>query len=237
MRIRIVLVGLLTFACATGAVAASAAPLQPFHADYQVLHNGDAIGRATLSLRDVGGGVWEFDSHTRGTSGMASLLSLDVTEKSTFRWYDGRPQGLSYRYDQATAIKSRTREIDFDWNSRTAIVRDGKKKHTVMLLPDAMDRSLVTVALMADLQAQTQTMTYHVVHKDKISNERYVQRGHDNLNLPAGPINAVRIDRDGGSSKRHITSWFAPMRGWLPVKIEQVQRHGDTIVMQLEAQH
>lgn len=235
MLIRIALAGLFTLGCASGAMAASAAPLQPFHADYQVLRNGNAVGRATLSLRDVGGGVWEFDSHTRGTSGMASLLGLDVTEKSTFRWHDGHPQGLSYHYNQSAAIKSRTRNIDFDWSNDTATVRDGKKAQVLTLLPDAIDRSLVTVALMADLQTQTQTMTYRVVHKDKVSDERYVQGGHESLDLPAGRIDAVRIERNDASSQRHTISWFAPTRAWLPVKIEQVEKHGETVTLQLDS--
>ena len=35
-----------------------------------------------------------------------------------------------------------------------ATVRDGKKTHDVTLHPNAIDRSLVTVALMAELHAQ-----------------------------------------------------------------------------------
>lgn len=233
MVIRVAFAALLNFTCAVSAIADASAPVQPFHADYEVLRNGKTIGKATLSVRDNGGGVWEFDSHTRGTSGMASLLGLDVSEKSAFRWVNGQPQNVSYRYEQSAAIKSRARDIDFDWNNGTAAVHDGKKTHEVKLEPNAIDRSLVTVALMADLQAKASQLNYHVVHADKISEERYVQRASESLNLPAGRIDAVRIDRDGGSNKRHTTSWFAPTRGWLPVKIEQVEKHGDTVTLEL----
>ena len=235
MLARLAALTLLNIIATCGAIAAARVPVQPFHADYQVLRNGKAIGKATLSLRDSGDGAWEFDSHTRGTSGMASLLGLDVTEISTFTWHEGHPQGLRYRYQQDAAIESRTRDIDFDWNNATATVNDGKKKYHVTLQPDAIDRSLVTIALMGDLQRDAAAMAYLVVHKDKISREQYSRRGGDWLDLPAGRIDAVRVERDDGSSKRHTTSWFAPDRGWLPVKIEQVGKHGDTITMQLAA--
>lgn len=235
MFIRRSVAALLSLFCAFGAFADPGAPVAPFHANYQVLRNGEAVGEATLSLRANGDGVWEFDSHTRGTSGMASLLGLDVAETSTFDWHDGHPQGLRYRYVQSAAIHSRTRDIDFDWKDATARVHDGNKQYRLSLQPNAIDRSLVTIALMADLQAHTPTLAYLIVHKDKVSRQQYVQSGRDTLDLPAGRIDAVRVEREGGSSKRQTTSWFAPSRGWLPVKIEQVGKHGETITLQLTA--
>jgi len=35
--------------CTTTAVAGDTAPLQPFHADYQVLRNGKELGHAALT--------------------------------------------------------------------------------------------------------------------------------------------------------------------------------------------
>ncbi|MGA9335742.1 MAG: DUF3108 domain-containing protein [Rudaea sp.] len=236
MFVRLAVVAVLNFAAAAGATTSSEATVKPFHADYRVLRNGKAIGRATLSLRNTGDGVWEFDSHTHGTSGMASLLGLDVTEKSTFRWHDGHPQGLKYHYDQSAAIKSRTRDIEFDWENGTAAVRDGKKNRDLTLVPDAVDRSLVTVALMADLQTHAPTLTYHVVHSNKISDEHYSRSDSESIELPAGRVEAVRIERDRSGSKRHTTSWFAPKRAWLPVKIEHVEKHGDTVTLELASQ-
>lgn len=216
------------------AAQAESAPVPAFHAEYRVLRNGKPIGRAVLSLRQTGDGTWEFSNHTQGTSGLAGLLGVDVTETSSFRWQDGRLHDLHYRYTQHAAIKSKHREVDFDWNSQRAELHDGRKSRDMALPAGTIDRSLVTVALMADLRAgSASALEYPVVHSDAVLTERYARAGRESLDLPAGRIEAVRIERDHG--KRQTISWFAPKRGWMPVQIRQVQKSGETITMQLDS--
>jgi uncharacterized protein DUF3108 len=227
------LCGLVALAFAGLACAADTAPIQPFQADYQVLRNGKELGHATLTLRQAGDGTWEFNSQTRGTKGLASLLGVDAAEKSTFRWRDGLPEGLHYSYSQEAAVKSRQSSTDFDWQKHEAQSRDGKNAWTAPLQTSAMDRSLVTLALMAQLKSGARDLTVHVVDKDKVAEQRYMQGARETLSLPAGQIDAVRVDRQRADSTRKTTSWFAPQRNWLPVQIEQVEKNGETITMRL----
>jgi len=230
MNPRLALFALL--ACA-GAVRAADAPLAPFHADYEVLRNGKEIGHATFDLRAGAGGEWEFASATRGTSGMAAMLGLDVEEKSTFRWDGNRPVCAHYGYEQKAAIKSKDLAIDCDWQGKVAHSHAGGKTADVALDAPAMDRHLVTLALMVDLKSDASDFIYRVVDKDKVSDQRYARAGSEMLTLRGGSVDAVKMERDrGGDSKRQTTSWFAPQRGWLPVQIEQVEK-GDTITMRL----
>jgi Protein of unknown function (DUF3108) len=221
--------------CAGSTLAqADSAPLQPFNADYQVLRNGKELGHATLALRATDGDIWEFSSQTHGTAGMASLLGLDVVEKSTFRWNAGHPQGLHYSYVQNAAIKSRNTMIDFNWSAKSAVVRDNGKSIAIPLDQPAMDRNLVTLALMADLKSGATALDYAVAERDKVSDQHYVQGAHETLALASGSIDAIKVERDrGGDSKRRTTSWFAPQRGFLPVQIEQIEKNGETITMKL----
>lgn len=222
----------LLFFAATTAFAADV-PLQPFHADYQVLRDGKELGHATLALQPAGDGTWEFSNQTQGTKGMASMLGLDVVEKSTFRWRDGLPEGLHYSYVQQSAIKSRQRSTDFDWNSRQAHSRDGKHDYIAPLQSGAIDRNLVTVALMSALKSGAHDLDFRVADKDQLSDQHYVVGGREILALPAGKIEAVRVDRQRENSQRTTTSWFAPQRGFLPVQIEQVEKNGETITLRL----
>jgi hypothetical protein len=235
MHLRHALASFLLCICAAGAAHADTAPLGPFNADYQVLRNGKELGHATLSLRALENDTWEFSSQTRGTAGMASLLGLDIVEKSTFRWNAGKPQGLHYSYAQKAAIKSRDTTIEFDWPAKSAVVRDNGKSIAIALDQPAMDRHLVTLALMADLKAGATALDYQVADKDKVADQHYVQGSHETLALAAGNIDAIKVERDRGSeSKRNTTSWFAPQRGYLPVQIEQVEKkNGETITMRL----
>lgn len=226
---------LLAFGCLHPAHATEPSPLQPFQADYQVLRNGKELGHATLTLREGSDGSWEFTNQTRGTKGMASLLGVDVVEKSTFRWHDGLPEGLQYRYSQQAAIKSRERSTDFDWKGKQAVSRDGSNSSTASLQGPAMDRNLITLALMARLKSGAHDLAFQVVDKDHVSTQRYSPGTHETLSLPAGSIEAVRVDRQRDDAKRTTASWFAPQRSWLPVQIEQVEKNGETITMKLAA--
>lgn len=235
MSIRLVarLCGIVALAVAGVAGAADSAPIQPFQADYEVLRNGKELGRATLKLRPAGDGTWEFSSQTKGTKGMASLLGVDVVEKSTFRWRDGQPEGLHYSYSQEAAVKSRQRSTEFDWQTHEAQSREGQTVWTAPLKTSAMDRNLVIVALMAQLKSGGHDLAFQVVDKDKVAEQRYVQGARETLALPAGKIDAVRVDRKRADNSRTTTSWFAPQSGWLPVQIEQVEKSGETITTRL----
>jgi hypothetical protein len=227
----------LTIIAAGAALGAGPPPVAPFQAEYEVLRNGKELGHATLTLRSAGDGTWEFSSQTQGTRGMAGLLGVDVVEKSTFRWRDGLPEGLHYSYAQEAAVKSRQRSTEFDWQSREAQSRDGKNVWTAPLQTSAMDRNLVTVALMAQLKSGSRDLAIRVVDKDKVAEQLYVEGAREMLSLPAGRIDAVRVDRQRENNSRSTTSWFAPQRGWLPVQIEQVEKNGETITMRLASAH
>jgi len=217
------------------AQATESAPVKPFQADYEVLRNGKELGRATLALRPLGDGTWEFSNRTKGTKGMASLLGVDVVEKSTFRWRDGQPEGLHYEYSQEAAIKSRQRRTDFDWQSGNAQSSDGKNTYTAKLEPGAMDRNLVTVALMASLKENAQELRFRVVDKDRVAQQSYRAGGRETLSLPGGALDAVRVERQREDNSRSTISWFAPQRSWLPVQIEQVEKNGETITLRLSS--
>jgi hypothetical protein len=215
------LVALLVAAAAT-----QAAPVAPFQAEYEVLRNGKPLGQATLALRESGDDTWEFREQTRGTRGMASLVGLDVTETSTFRWRDDRPEGLRYEYAQHAAIKSRERSTEFDWNAHEARSRDGKRSWTAPLERGAMDRSVVTVALMAAMKSGAGDLTFPVVDKDHVAEQHWHVAGDDGLSLRSGPVRAVRIERVRDDANKKTTIWLAPHLAWLPVQIEQTDKDG-----------
>lgn len=227
----------LAFMTALTAIPASAettaAPLAPFRAEYQVLRNGKELGKATLELRALDNGTWEFVNQTKGTAGMASALGVDIVEKSIFHWRAGHPEGLSYRYAQTSTFKSRDRSVDFDWSRNSAQSRENNRTWSATLVAGAIDRNLVTLALMADVKAGTTALQYSVVDKDKLGDQRYANAGAETLSLPAGKMQAVRVERQRTDSDRRTTSWFAAERGFLPVQIEQIEKNGETLTLRL----
>src|SRR5689334_11553618 len=103
----------LLFAAALAAGAATdAPPLAPMQLEYEVLRNGDATGRSTLTLAQDEDGAWSLESRTEGTSGLAAIAGASIDERSSFAWRGGHPELRHYRYAQEVAWKDKRRELD-----------------------------------------------------------------------------------------------------------------------------
>lgn len=210
---------------------AASEPLKPFVASYDVKRGGKVIGEATMTLSDNGDRQWTLVTETRGTAGMARLLGLDVREASEFV-VDGQSalQSTNYRYKQDATLKSKQRRIEFDWQANEARVTDKDELFRYSLQAGSIDRQVVAVAL--GRSQRLEHNAFPVAAKEGIENQRFERRETRSLNLPAGRYDATRFERTDKPNKG--STWYAP--GLLaPLQIEQLQKDGNTIVMELKA--
>jgi hypothetical protein len=210
---------LAAIALAVFCTAAVAAPPVPaFTAHYRVLQNGSPIGEATLTLAPGANGTWTFTTASKGTAGIASLLSASTREVSTFKWVGDSPQGVSYDYTMNSAFKQKHRSVRFDWSSHTIEVDDnGHSRFATQ--PGAVERHTVPLALAAGLAAGKSSFTLPVAVRDRIETQHYAAQGKQNVQVPAGSFDAIRVSRtDGGDA---FEAWFAPGKVPAPVKIDQ----------------
>lgn len=206
-------------------------PLKPFVASYDVKRGGKVIGEATMTLSDNGDRQWTLVTETRGTAGMARLLGLDVREASDFI-VDGQAalQSTNYHYKQDATLKSKQRRIEFDWQANEARVTDKDELFRYSLQAGSIDRQVVVVALGRSQQLDDNTL--RVAAKEGIENQRFERRETRSLTLPAGRYEATRFERTDKPNKG--SSWYTP--GLLaPLQIEQLQKDGNAIVMELKA--
>lgn len=222
--------------CAIAPALAADTAIKPFHAEYATLRNGGELGRSTLDLSDNGDGSWTLRSETKGTSGMAKLAGVHILEISRLRWNDGRPEALTYNYQQETAFKKRTRHAVFDWKAGEVHVTEGDGDFRYATAPGLIDRQTVTLALASDLMRGASSFAYKVAVKDRIEGMRYTRGATETLKVPAGEFKTVLMQREGepgADRKRVARSWFAESLGWLPVQIEQTEKKGDTVTLKL----
>ena len=236
IRMKIAPIAIALLLAAPCIALADEAPLAPFHAEYVALRNGDALGTTTLALSDNRDGTWTLRSETRGTSGLAKLAGIHIVETSRFRWRDGRPEAIEYSYKQDSAIKNRTRHASFA--NGEAQVEEGGETFHYAIVPGLVDRHAVTLAIATDLKRNAQAFDYKVAVKDHVEDMRYERGGNESLAVPAGTFDAVlmrRVGEPGTDRKRVARSWFSEKLGWLPVEIEQSEKKGDTITLNLAA--
>ncbi|MBL8300174.1 MAG: DUF3108 domain-containing protein [Rhodanobacteraceae bacterium] len=204
--------------------------LKPFVATYDVQRGGKTIGEATMTLSRGDASQWTLTTETRGTAGMARLLGLDVREESRFIVTgDGSLQSQDYRYRQDATLKSKQRSIEFDWASNEARVTDKGELFRYVLRPATIDRHLVVLALG---RQQSATGEFQVASKEAIETQRFEQRESKPLHLRAGEFPATRFERTDKPGKG--SSWYTPQL-LAPLQVEQVQKDGNNIVMELKA--
>jgi len=226
-------VKIVLFACIalSAAAAAAASPIPPFKAEYAASRNGKELGRTTIELVDNRDSTWTLRTSTVGTSGLARIAGLDVVEVSHVRWRDGRPETLDYDFRQDAAMRSKRRAATFDWTKREVHMRDGDSDARYALVDGTVDRHALTMALVNDLARGVTPPAYSVAMKDAIEEVRYADCGTPSVSVPAGRYDTRCLERR--REKRTSTSWFAAAAGWLPVRIEQVEKGGETIALEL----
>lgn len=213
------------------AAVAAGSPIAAFKAEYLALRNGSEVARTTIQLSENPDSTWTLRTSTVGTSTLAKMAGLDVTEESTVRWTEGRPEALKYDFRQDLAFKNRQRHGEFDWDTGQVRMIDGKSDVRYELVPFTIDRHALTLALASDLSRHSDHFEYKVAHKNAIEDVRYTECGEATTTVPAGTFNTRCLERV--REKRTSRSWFDGANGWIPVQIEQLESKGDIITLKL----
>lgn len=218
-------------------VACAAGPkpsVAPFRADYVALRDGKELGATTIEWKANADGTYTLRTSTRGTSGLAKLAGLDVTEESIVRWQDGRPETIRYDFKQDAAFAKRSRHADIDWNGGMVSMQDNDDNNRYATQPGMVDRHAVMLALANDLARKSDRFDYKVAMKDGIEDFNYTRLENAAVTVPAGSYDTVSLQRKRGP--RTSTSWFSEKAGWAPVQIEQVDaKKGETITLKLKS--
>ena len=209
------------------------APLAPFRGNYDVLRNDELQGTATITLQATADGNWDFETRTTGTHGMAGLAGVTISEQSILHWNGGRPELVSYRYDQRAAWKSKQRSLYR--NGGSILSRYDEHEDALAWEPGVLDRHAVVLAIAADLAAGAGTLSYLVADKDRLSVQTYRNAGRERTGSPAGEYDTVRIERVREDSGRTTTSWLAPELGYMPVRVVQREPGGDSVELRLRS--
>ena len=213
---------------AASGVALAATP-KAFTATYRVLRDGSPMGEATVSLKPIGDGQWEYRKHVRGTSGLAAMLGANLEEVSRFRWKDDAPEALSYDYQLDAAIKSKQRHVTVDWARHRVTVDEGKGAITYPPKPGMVERNTTALAIGLALRDGQKQIVLPVAVRQEVQTQRFKVTGKEKVTVPAGTYQAVRVDRT--DADRGFSAWYAPDRYPLPVKLSQ--KEGGNLTMEL----
>jgi hypothetical protein len=199
---------------------------QSFTATYRVLQGGDPLGDATITLKSVGGGQYEYSNRTKGTGGLAAAVGANVTETSRFAWSGKIPAAISYHYQLDSSFKSKTRDLTIQGN--TVQVQDTKKSYSYAAVPNMVERNTLPLALGVALAAGQQQVTLPVAVKQAVETQSFKVSGKDKVTVPAGSFDADRVDRTDAAAG--FNAWYVPK---YPVPVKLAQKEGGDLTLEL----
>lgn len=198
-----------------------------FTAVYAISLNNFVIGESEIKLEAQPKSQYLYRSNTRST-GIARLFRSDVVEESSrFDIRRSHIRPLEYRFDHTGSKKQRHALLNFDWKKMQ--VANTVEGHTwEMEIPqNALDKLVVQIAVMADLAAGKQELIYNIADGGKLKEYRFSVVGTENIRVPAGEFEALKIERIRKDNDRTTYLWCAPSLNYLPVRIEQIEHEDD----------
>lgn len=204
---------------ATARASDSSTVLQPYVAQYELLRAGHVAGEVNVKLEHIGKKQWRMTSHTRGTRGLAALAGVEVVETSEFT---ASAKGLScgrYQYRQ-TGLSKRERSVDCNTSKKEIISRDHRGEYRFPAQSGVLDRQIVSLALGMKLAMSKQTeLSLPVVDRERLEPQSFQVGAEELLQIPAGSMRTIKLERAHGSSQRMTTTWLAIDNGWIPARI------------------
>lgn len=198
--------------------AAFAAQPTPFTATYQVSRQGEAMGEATITLKSLGNGEYEYSNQIHGTSGLAAMLGANSSDVTRFRWNNETPETETYN-SKVSALKTKQRTMQVNWNTKQVSVDEGKGVTNYAAVPGLVDRNTMSLALGLALRNGNQNVTLPVGVKQRVEQQQFKVQGTETVKVPAGSFQAERVTRT--DSDKHFDAWYVPKQYSLPVKLAQ----------------
>lgn len=217
------------------ALALAAPPPPPYTANYEVLRNGDRLGKATVVFKALTNGRYELSSSTVGSEGLAAIAGVAIDERSILRWTGGQPETVVYTYRQQLAWKTRERSIQVDAGNRRIESKDKDRLFSPPYQPGVLDRNAITVALMADVAVGgAGDLAYLVPSKAELETQVYRVAPPERLNTALGAQSVVRVERVRETANgRTTTLWLGQDKNYVPLRIQQKEPDGETIEMRI----
>ncbi len=189
--------------------------------------NGMSVGRAEQ--------VWTLDGERYTISSVAEATGLFSLFASGKFVQESRgeitPAGLkpsSYRVERGQKA-DRTDAAEFDWNAMTLTLASGGGKQTLKL-PEGTQDLLSFMYQLAFAPPQGSVVKLPVTNGRKLDSYAYwvVEEA---LETPMGVLNTLHLGKHREEGEKDTEVWLAADYHYLPVKISQLDKDGDGLVL------
>jgi len=206
-----------------------------FSAQYIVLHKSDPVGHATRQLSYLNNGDIRYHYETDVNW---FIFSQERKETSIVQINNNQVIPLHYTYSRTGTGRDKGYEWAYDSENKTATNLKKNKDITIDFSNNLQDKLSYHLQQRLDLIKDPTLRDYNypvISASGKIKNYNYKYDGTEDLILPYGLVNAIRLKREVKEKKRITYAWFAPELNYLLVKIYQIKNGTEQFEAQLES--
>ena len=203
--------------------------VKPFDAKFVAYRAGSDVGYAVLSLKTVDANEYELTYKSKLSR---FFLSDKRYEKSLFKIENDVFVPLHYEYKRTGTGSNKSLSLNFN-EEKQKIHIDEK---TSLDWAGEFDNQLFRIDLPQKLAAGNEEARYDFINYrgEKRRYDVSVQ-AQENLSLPYGQLNAIKVKIDRQSNSRVTYAWFAPSLDYNLVRLQQFKNDKEQGDIQLES--
>jgi hypothetical protein len=208
---------------------ASAASLQPYKAVYTTRYKGMSA-EAVQSLTTNASGQFTL---TRNVDSMF----VKLYEQSEFQLLNNQLIVSRYTYKRGGLASKKNIEQLFQWDKNNLHVTENGGSHDVAIKPPLFDKLNYTEAMRVQLLSSghlPKNISVAFADRHHLKQYDFVVTEQEDIEVPAGKLRAVRLERHVPEEKKHTLIWVAPEFDYLLVKLQQTD-DGDSYELNLKA--
>ena len=200
---------------------------KPFQANYKVFRKGSELGEAYRKLINKNGSyILETDSKISWM-----FLSDSRHEISNFSLENDQIIPISYQYNRTGT--GRDRKTNTIFSQPTISSNYKSKNYKFEHHSDILDPQLYQLAMQQQLITGKTEFSFPLIKRGKLVDYRFKVVGHEQLTLPYGKLNTLKLERIRKSSSRKTLMWVAPSLNYTMVKLTQFKKGKEQADLQL----
>lgn len=214
------LISLVPVLVASELAALDEAALVPFESRYELSIKGIPQGETRMQLEPHQAGTYLYHSLTQPKSLAAWFRDETVREQSRFEVGAEGLRPLEFEYQRSSDRADRSVTIRFDWEKNRVLNSVEGDNWSMPVPAGTLDKILVNLALMLDLQRGLTHVEYPVADGGILKTYRFDVINEARIETPAGTFETVVVKRSR-EDKQSTRLWCAPGLGYLPVRVER----------------
>jgi len=190
--------------------------LKEFEAEYKAFQFGKELGQASIKLESLGRKKYRMSYQSKVS---IFFLSDKRKEVSLFTYNNGTIIPFKYRYERTGFGSDKEFVAEFNKKNKKILLNGDENS-----LPweGQFDNQLYRLDIQSQLANNKKEFEYNIVNtRGELRNYRIIVLGTEQISLPYGNIDGVKVKIARTSSKRETYAWFAPSLGYQLVRLQQ----------------